>query len=80
MILGQIPPGLMHVKENVEDEVKQLARERYVRTSAEEPDRRYRTTPRSIRIRPPQIPTRTPQFPTAFPSEAIHTPTTGTHS
>jgi putative transposase len=61
LILGLIPLGLMHVREVLEKEVKQLAGEKHLRKSSEEPGRRHGTNPGSVRIAGQRMAVRIPR-------------------
>ena len=50
LILGLIPLGLMHVREVLQDEVRQLAGEKHARKGSDEVAHRYGTNPGSVRI------------------------------
>jgi putative transposase len=61
LILGLIPLGLMHVKEVLADEVKQLAGAWHARKSHGEAGCRYGTNPGSVRIGGQRLPVRVPR-------------------
>jgi transposase-like protein len=61
LILNLIPLGLMHVSDVLEDEVKSLAGERYVRKTGGEPGRRYGANTGSVRLGGQRIGVRVPR-------------------
>lgn len=61
LIRGLIPIGLMHVQELLDDEVRALAGERYVRKDAGTAARRHGSNPGSVRLAGQRVPIRAPR-------------------
>ena len=61
MIRSLIPLGLMHVHELLDDEVKELAGERYARKDELERGRRHGTNPGTVGLAGQRVPIRVPR-------------------